>query len=118
MTFDIYIPENLAFSDYIAVIQVARTWADAQDRKVSQDTFPFQTIETDTYCLPGPRKIPRHRSTPSHHRLQPSHPCMEKQSLHGRRICRGMAGPRPGRAARSGNAAPAGNAIHQERHAG
>ncbi|PKY07886.1 NTF2-like protein [Aspergillus campestris IBT 28561] len=33
MTFNIYIPENLAFSDYIAVIQVARTWADAQDRK-------------------------------------------------------------------------------------
>lgn len=35
MTFDVYIPENLAFSDYIAVIQVARTWADAQDRKVN-----------------------------------------------------------------------------------
>ncbi|KAJ0116965.1 scytalone dehydratase [Diaporthe amygdali] len=33
MTFEIYIPENLKFSDYIAVLQTARTWADGYDRK-------------------------------------------------------------------------------------
>lgn len=32
--FEIYIPTNLSFQDYIAVIQTARVWADGYDRKV------------------------------------------------------------------------------------
>lgn len=35
MTFEIYIPDNLTFQDYIAVVQTARVWADGYDRKVS-----------------------------------------------------------------------------------
>lgn len=34
MAFAIYIPENLTFQDYIAVIQTARAWADGYDQKV------------------------------------------------------------------------------------
>ncbi|KAF5560688.1 scytalone dehydratase [Fusarium napiforme] len=33
MTFEIYIPDNLSFQDYIAVVQTARVWADGYDRK-------------------------------------------------------------------------------------
>ncbi|KAF5630042.1 scytalone dehydratase [Fusarium sp. NRRL 52700] len=33
MTFEIYIPDNLTFKDYIAVVQTARVWADGYDRK-------------------------------------------------------------------------------------
>ncbi|KAH8674119.1 Scytalone dehydratase [Xylariales sp. PMI_506] len=33
MSFEIYIPENLEFKDYIAVVQTARIWADGYDRK-------------------------------------------------------------------------------------
>ncbi|KUJ21471.1 NTF2-like protein [Mollisia scopiformis] len=33
MTFDIYIPSNLTFQDYLAVCQCARTLADGYDRK-------------------------------------------------------------------------------------
>lgn len=32
--FDIYIPDNLRFHDYIAIVQTARVWADGYDRKV------------------------------------------------------------------------------------
>ncbi|KAL1888556.1 hypothetical protein Sste5346_009513 [Sporothrix stenoceras] len=35
MAHEIYIPENLMFQDYIAVIQTARTWADGYDQKNS-----------------------------------------------------------------------------------
>ncbi|CAK7205298.1 hypothetical protein SEUCBS139899_008067 [Sporothrix eucalyptigena] len=35
MTFQIYIPSNLSFQDYIAVIQTARAWADGYDQKRS-----------------------------------------------------------------------------------
>lgn len=42
MAFEIYIPENLKFSDYIAVLQTTRTWADGYDRKVDQ-TAPHLT---------------------------------------------------------------------------
>ncbi|KAJ5610197.1 hypothetical protein N7510_006916 [Penicillium lagena] len=31
--FDIYIPDNLSFQDYIAIVQTARVWADGYDRK-------------------------------------------------------------------------------------
>ncbi|KAJ5522645.1 scytalone dehydratase [Penicillium frequentans] len=31
--FDIYIPDNLRFQDYIAIVQTARVWADGYDRK-------------------------------------------------------------------------------------
>jgi scytalone dehydratase len=34
MTFDLYIPENLEFRDYIAIVQTARTFADGYDKKV------------------------------------------------------------------------------------
>jgi len=34
MSFEINIPENLSFHDYIAIIQTARAWADGYDRKV------------------------------------------------------------------------------------
>jgi regulator of RNase E activity RraB len=34
MGFEIYIPENLTFQDYLAICQCARTLADAYDRKV------------------------------------------------------------------------------------
>jgi scytalone dehydratase len=34
MTFEIYIPDNLTFQDYIAVVQTARVWADGYDKKV------------------------------------------------------------------------------------
>lgn len=34
MSFEIYIPSNLKFQDYIAVCQCARTLADGYDRKV------------------------------------------------------------------------------------
>lgn len=34
MTLEIYIPNNLTFQDYIAVVQTARVWADGYDRKV------------------------------------------------------------------------------------
>jgi hypothetical protein len=34
MAFEIYIPSNLTFQDYIAICQCARTLADAYDRKV------------------------------------------------------------------------------------
>jgi scytalone dehydratase len=34
MPFEIYIPDNLTFQDYIAVIQTARVWADGYDTKV------------------------------------------------------------------------------------
>lgn len=43
MAFEIYIPENLKFSDYIAVLQTTRTWADGYDRKVDQIAPPPQT---------------------------------------------------------------------------
>ncbi|KAL5586837.1 hypothetical protein ACKLNR_015085 [Fusarium oxysporum f. sp. zingiberi] len=33
MAFEIYIPDNLTFQDYIAVVQTARVWADGYDRK-------------------------------------------------------------------------------------
>ncbi|KAL2203440.1 NTF2-like protein [Sarocladium strictum] len=33
MAFEIYIPDNLTFQDYIAVIQTARVWADGYDKK-------------------------------------------------------------------------------------
>jgi len=33
MSFEIYIPENLTFQDYIAIVQTARTWADGYDQK-------------------------------------------------------------------------------------
>ena len=32
--FELYIPLDLTFSDYIAVIQTARAWADGYDLKV------------------------------------------------------------------------------------
>lgn len=35
MAFEIYIPENLTFQDYLTVCQVSRTLADAYDRKDS-----------------------------------------------------------------------------------
>lgn len=34
MSFDIYIPTDLTFQDYIAIIQTARVWADGYDQKV------------------------------------------------------------------------------------
>lgn len=37
MAFEIYIPENLKFPDYIAVLQTTRTWADGYDRKVNHN---------------------------------------------------------------------------------
>lgn len=37
--FEIYIPTNLSFQDYIAIIQTARSWADGYDRKVPLDYF-------------------------------------------------------------------------------
>lgn len=40
MAFEIYIPENLKFADYIAVLQTARTWADGYDRKVNTKASP------------------------------------------------------------------------------
>lgn len=43
MAFEIYIPENLKFSDYIAVLQTTRTWADGYDRKVGQKPPPPST---------------------------------------------------------------------------
>ncbi|KAH8646690.1 hypothetical protein BX600DRAFT_390217 [Xylariales sp. PMI_506] len=33
MTFEIYIPENLEFRDYLAIVHTARAWADGYDRK-------------------------------------------------------------------------------------
>lgn len=41
MAFEIYIPEDLKFSDYIAVLQTTRTWADGYDRKVDQTPPPL-----------------------------------------------------------------------------
>lgn len=32
--FELYIPSDLAFADYIAVVQTARAWADGYDLKV------------------------------------------------------------------------------------
>lgn len=40
MAFEIHIPENLKFSDYVAVLQTTRTWADGYDRKVNYATSP------------------------------------------------------------------------------
>jgi hypothetical protein len=34
MVFELYIPENLEFRDYITIVQSARTFADGYDRKV------------------------------------------------------------------------------------
>jgi scytalone dehydratase len=34
MPFEIYIPGNLSFHDYISVVQTARVWADGYDQKV------------------------------------------------------------------------------------
>lgn len=42
MAFEIYIPENLTFQDYLTVCQVSRTLADAYDRKVLHHV-PFDT---------------------------------------------------------------------------
>lgn len=39
MAFEIYVPENLKFPDYIAVLQTTRTWADGYDRKVNHGPF-------------------------------------------------------------------------------
>ncbi|KAL1895031.1 hypothetical protein Sste5346_005451 [Sporothrix stenoceras] len=33
MTFELYIPENLEFRDYLAIVQTARTFADGYDKK-------------------------------------------------------------------------------------
>lgn len=38
MPFDLYIPENLEFRDYLAVVQLARTFADGYDKKVRPDS--------------------------------------------------------------------------------
>ncbi|CAK7229503.1 hypothetical protein SBRCBS47491_007269 [Sporothrix bragantina] len=35
MAFQIYIPENLTFQNYLAVVQTARVWADGYDQKRS-----------------------------------------------------------------------------------
>jgi len=43
MAFEIYIPSNLTFQDYLAVCQCARTLADGYDRKVSLEWFPKPT---------------------------------------------------------------------------
>lgn len=44
MAFEIYIPEKLKFSDYIAVMQTSRTWADGYDRKVKQPPLTQQAL--------------------------------------------------------------------------
>ena len=36
MGFELYIPKNLEFCDYIEIVQSARTFADGYDRKVCQ----------------------------------------------------------------------------------
>lgn len=47
MAFEIYIPEDLKFSDYVAVLQTARTWADGYDRKVNNPTSPSHTFSAN-----------------------------------------------------------------------
>lgn len=44
--FEIYIPTNLSFQDYIAIIQTARVWADGYDRKVCSEAL--YTLENPT----------------------------------------------------------------------
>jgi hypothetical protein len=44
MTFDIHIPNNLTFQDYIAVFQTARVWADAYDRQVQAHPLWIATL--------------------------------------------------------------------------
>jgi hypothetical protein len=45
--FNIYIPENLSFADYIAIVQTARVLADGYDKKVSTSVEPksFAVVE-------------------------------------------------------------------------
>ncbi|KAJ5122215.1 NTF2-like protein [Penicillium atrosanguineum] len=49
MTFELYIPENLEFRDYIAIVQTARTFADGYDQKDAERLHAVvaPTIEVD-----------------------------------------------------------------------
>lgn len=43
--FEIYIPANLSFQDYIAIIQTARVWADGYDKKVPTPSLYLKQLE-------------------------------------------------------------------------
>lgn len=64
MVFELYIPKNLEFCDYIEIVQLARTFADGYDRKVCQssllllqDLILTNNRMPNAYALCWPRQL-------------------------------------------------------------
>lgn len=91
MAFEIFVPTNLAFQDYLAVCQCARTLADGYDRKV----WPSPSCYTTSLTIAGQKSRPSIPSIQGNRRLQPRRSSLGRETLRSRRVRRRMAWAKP-----------------------